>query len=111
MAAFSLADALNLKSVSKLDTAEMKEIKVSLMDPNPNNFFPVEEDITDLCESIKLNGILQPPVVTPAENGRYRIIAGHRRHKALQTLAEELPDKFDTVLCRVVRPSSPGLEE
>lgn len=111
MAAFSLADALNLKPVAKLDTAEMKEIKVSLLDPNPNNFFPVEEDITDLYESIKLNGLLQPPVVTPAEGGRYRIIAGHRRHKALQTLAEELPDKFGAVLCRVVRPSSPQLEE
>ena len=111
MAAFSLADALNLKSVSKLDTAETKVIEVSLLDPNPNNFFPVEEDITDLVESIKLNGLLQPPVVTPAEGGRYRIIAGHRRHKALQTLAQELPDKFGAVLCRVVRPSSPELEE
>ena len=110
MGAFNLADALNLKPVSKLDTAETKVIEVSLLDPNPNNFFPVEEDITDLVESIKLNGLLQPPVVTPA-GSRYRIIAGHRRHKALQVLAAELPDKFGTVLCRIVRPSSPELEE
>ncbi len=108
---FDITAAIAGKTVSKLDTAETKQIAVSLLDPNPNNFFPVEDDITDLCESIKLNGLLQPPVVTPAVGGRYRIIAGHRRHKALQALAEELPNKFGTVLCRVVRPSSPELEE
>lgn len=109
--AFDLSKAIGLKQVSKLDTAQMQEIAVSLLDPNPNNFFEVESDITDLCESIKVNGLLQPPVVTPAGGGKYRIIAGHRRHKALQALAEELPDKFGTVLCRVVHPSSPELEE
>lgn len=109
--AFDLSKAIGLKNVSNLDTGEMQEIKVSLLDPNPNNFFPVEDDVTDLCESIKVNGLLQPPVVTPSEDGRYRIIAGHRRHKALQALSEELPDKFGTVLCRVVRPGSPALEE
>lgn len=109
--AFDLSKAIGLRNVSNLDTGEMQEIKVSLLDPNPNNFFPVEKDVTDLCESIKVNGLLQPPVVTPSEDGRYRIIAGHRRHKALQALSEELPDKFGAVLCRVVRPSTPALEE
>ncbi len=109
--AFDLSKAIGLKNVSKMDTGEILEIKVSLLDPNPNNFFSVEEDITALCESIKVNGLLQSPVVTPSEDGRYRIIAGHRRHKALQALSKELPDKFGTVLCRVVRPSSPALEE
>lgn len=110
MAKFNLADVIAGKAVSKLDT-EMVEIALDLIDPNEKNFFTVEDDVTALCESIKLSGILQPPVVTPAGNGRYRLIAGHRRHKALMTLWAENPEKYKTVMCQVVRPSSPELEE
>ena len=111
MAGFNLAEAIGLKKVSNLDTGELQEIGLDLIDPNPNNFFAVEEDITDLKESIELNGLLQPPVVTPSENGRYRLIAGHRRHKALKALWSENPEKYKMVMCRIVRPSSPALEE
>ena len=110
MAKFNLADVISGK-VSKLDTPETAEIALDLIEPNEKNFFTVEDDITDLCESIKLNGLLQPPVVTPAENGRYRLIAGHRRHKALTTLWAEDPEKYKTVMCQVVHPASPELEE
>ena len=110
MAKFNLADVIVGKAVSKLDTA-MVEIALDLIDPNEKNFFTVEDDITALAESIKLNGLLQPPVVAPAENGRYRLIAGHRRHKALMTLWAECPEKYKTVMCQVVRPASPELEE
>ncbi len=111
MGAFNLAEAIGLKKVSNLDTGELQEIGLDLIDPNPNNFFEVEEDITDLKESIELNGLLQPPVVTPSEDGRYRLIAGHRRHKALKSLWTENPEKYKTVMCRIVRPASPELEE
>lgn len=110
MAKFNLADVIAGKAVSKLDTV-MVEIALDLIDPNEKNFFTVENDITALAESIKLNGLLQPPVVAPAENGRYRLIAGHRRHKALMTLWAECPEKYKTVMCQVVRPTSPELEE
>ncbi len=111
MAAFNLAEAIGLKKASNLDTGEITEIGLDLIDPNPKNFFQVEDDLTDLCESIKVNGLLQPPVVMPSENGRYRLIAGHRRHKALMTLWSEDPERYKTVTCRIVRPSSPELEE
>lgn len=111
MGKFDLASVLGTAKVSNLDTGEMQEISLHLIDPNPNNFFAVEEDITDLCESIKLNGLLQAPVVVPADEGRYRLIAGHRRHKALSKLAEEMPEKYKTVLCRIAHPSSPDMEE
>ena len=110
MAKFNLADVIAGKTVSNLDT-EMVEIALDLIDPNEKNFFTVENDITALAESIKLNGLLQPPVVAPAENGRYRLIAGHRRHKALMTLWAECPEKYKTVMCQLVRPASPELEE
>lgn len=111
MAGFDLATALGLKKVSNLDTEEIREIRLEEIEPNPKNFFEVEEDISDLVESIKLNGLLQPPVVTPSQGGRYRLIAGHRRHKALKTLAAEEPEKYAVISCRVVHPASEELEE
>ena len=111
--AFDLAAALSLKPVSKLDTKEnpVQMIDLDLIDPHPDNFFEVEDDITDLAESISLNGLLQPLVVTPAAEGRYRTIAGHRRRKALLMLAEEAPEKWKQVPCVVTHPASPELEE
>lgn len=111
--AFDLAAALSLKPVSKLDTKEspVQMIDLDLIDPHPDNFFEVEEDITDLAESISLNGLLQPLVVTPADGGRYRTIAGHRRRKALLQLAAEAPEKWNRVPCMVTHPASPELEE
>lgn len=110
MAKFDLAAAMGLQSVSKLDT-ETKMIDLSLIDPHPGNFFEVESDITDLAESIEINGLLQPLVVTPSSDGRYRTIAGHRRRMALLKLAEDQPEKWQRVPCMVTHPASPELEE
>lgn len=110
MAKFNLAEALRL-DVSKLDSnAAMQRIELALIDPNPANFFHVEPDITDLAESIAVNGLLQPLVVAPAGNGRYRVIAGHRRRMALLALAEAEPEKWKYADCKVITPSSPELE-
>ncbi len=111
--AFDLAAALSLKPVSKLDTKEIpvQMIDLDLIDPHPDNFFEVEEDVTDLAESIALNGLLQPLVVTPADGGRYRTIAGHRRRKALRQLAAEASEKWKRVPCMVTHPASKELEE
>ena len=111
--AFDLAAALALKPVSKLDTTEapVQMIALELIDPHPDNFFAVEDDITDLADSIELNGLLQPLVVTPAADGRYRTIAGHRRRKALLQLSAENPEKWQRVPCMVTHPASPELEE
>jgi len=50
----------------------------------------------DLIESIRITGLLQPPVITPiGDSGSYRIIAGHRRILALTELG------IDTVECEV----------
>ena len=110
MAKFNLAEALQLddSSVSNLDT-ETRKIQLDLIDPHPDNFFAVEDDITDLAESIAVNGLCQPLVVTPADGGRYRVIAGHRRRKALLKLAET-DDRFKAVTCIVRKPASPEME-
>lgn len=62
----------------------VQEIPVNEIDPNPDQprrHFD-EESIGQLAQSIREQGVLQPLLVTPSENGRYRIIAGERRYRA-----------------------------
>lgn len=57
---------------------QIKLINTSLIDPHPDNPRKQIGDVTDLANSIKVNGLLSPLSVVP--NGkRYRVIAGHRR--------------------------------
>jgi len=49
-------------------------------------------DVEDLARSIKLAGSLQPIVVRPLEDGRYELVLGERRLKAMQQLGySEIP--------------------
>lgn len=107
---FDIAAVLGAQ-VSKSDTdGKSKMLNIDLLDLNPLNFFKVEDDITDLCESIQLNGLLQPLVVTPAAEGHYRVIAGHRRLAALKKLAE-IDKQFLTAPCMVVHPANEDDEQ
>lgn len=65
--------------------------------PSKGNFYSVE-DVQDLKQSIELLGVLQPLLVTEEEeNGKRRIIAGHRRRLAVMQLADEGKDRFRRV--------------
>lgn len=81
-----------------------KIVELDLNDILPNRFQPRikfnEESITELAESIKEHGVIQPIVVRPLGD-RYEIIAGERRYKAsvlagketIQAIVTELSDK------------------
>ena len=43
-----------------------------------------EEELKELAESLKNNGLVQPPTVRKLANGRYELIAGERRMRAAQ---------------------------
>ena len=43
-----------------------------------------EEELNELAESIKNNGLVQPPTVRKNASGRYELIAGERRLRAAQ---------------------------
>jgi ParB family chromosome partitioning protein len=63
----------------------VSEMDVDLIDPNPDqprSRFP-EENLNELAQSIKNNGIIQP-IIVRRKNGRYEIIAGERRWRAAQ---------------------------
>lgn len=65
-----------------------RDIPVSAIDPNPyqprREFEP--NALKELADSIEASGLLQPVAVRPAAHGRYQLIAGERRFRAVQQL-------------------------
>ena len=76
--------------VSNLDTPEIvtQQIPLAQIETNDRNFYEVE-DVTELKESIELIGLKQPLVVLEVDDTHYRLIAGHRRYKALTELGRQ----------------------
>jgi len=63
-------------------------LPIELLNPNPRNPRKTfaDADLTDLAQSIREHGIVQPVVVRPLKDGsgRHEIIAGERRWRAAQ---------------------------
>jgi len=69
--------------------SEIIDIPVMFVEPDPlNNRVYNDADISELTESIKSVGLIQPIGVYRASNGRYRIIHGHRRWLAVQKIGD-----------------------
>ena len=81
---FNLAEVLG-GTVSKLNTMQVREIALEQLEENPDNSY-AQTGIDELAESIEVVGLQQPLVVVPVEDGRFRILAGHRRRNALEKL-------------------------
>ena len=87
---FSVLDAdfsgLNQQTVQEAPVNEVKVVKVPISQIFPNPYQPrktfADEALADLCVSIKEYGVLQPLLVSPADDGRYMLIAGERRLRA-----------------------------
>ena len=75
-----------LSSGIKKEDKGFKNINITEIDANTNqprkNFN--KEELGELANSIKSNGILQPIIVRPSKNNRFEIIAGERRWRAAQ---------------------------
>lgn len=66
-----------------LDTEEVVQIEVGLISPSPKQFREDfdEGGLTELADSIREHGVLEPLVVTPCRDG-YSLIYGERRLRA-----------------------------
>ena len=80
---------------AKLD--KIRDIPISEIDDFPNHPFQVrdDEDMLQLVESIKEHGVMTPAVLRVKDDGRFEIVAGHRRKRAcelagLDTLRSEV---------------------
>ena len=73
--------------------SSMRQIRIDSIKPNPYQPRMIwdEQELADLAESIRTNGIIQPIIVRPAECG-YELIAGERRFRAAEMAGlETLP--------------------
>ena len=83
-------------SIDKELYGNYQEISIDLLIPNPYQARTIwnEDELSELAESIRVNGIVQPILVRPA-NGSYQIIAGERRFRAAKLASlEKVPVVF-----------------
>lgn len=71
--------------------SKIRDIPISEIDEFPDHPFKVlmDEDMEQLVESIKRNGVMTPATVRLKEDGRYELISGHRRKKACELAGVE----------------------
>ncbi|MCI6855397.1 MAG: ParB/RepB/Spo0J family partition protein [Firmicutes bacterium] len=91
---FSSQESREEESLSKI-----RDIPLEMIDDFPEHPFKVkdDEDMMHLVESVIEHGILVPAILRMKEDGRYELIAGHRRKRAcqlagLETLRSEVVD-------------------
>lgn len=103
-----------LAKVSESDTKGREQIEyidLDLLDADEANFYSIA-GIDKLASNIELCGLQQPLRVRPEENGRYKVVSGHRRRAALQMLAKGDPEKWRQAACIVERgDESPAMRE
>ena len=77
--------------------SKIRDIPISEIDEFPDHPFKVlmDEDMEQLVESIKRNGVMTPATVRLKEDGRYELISGHRRKKACELAG------LETLKCEV----------
>ncbi len=91
-------------SQKERDEAHLKkiyEIPLNQIDPFPDHPFKVkdDEDMMNLVESVRTNGVLTPATVKKKEDGRYELLSGHRRMRACELAG------INTLRCEIVEMS------
>lgn len=91
---FTTQEERDLKSKEHVEMVDINDIS-----DFPNHPFKVivNEDMLNMSKSIEKYVVLVPALVRPKENGKYEMISGHRRKKALEILGiqeiEKITDK------------------
>jgi ParB/RepB/Spo0J family partition protein len=92
----NIKDLLGREAAARAATAQRQHgdaqlLDVQLLDPNPfqHRLHIDEDELEDLQESIRTNGLIEPIAarIDPSGSGRFQVIAGHRRHEAFKRLA------------------------
>lgn len=103
MKPFNIAQVLADAGVNN-DTSARKQIEyipIGQIEADPGNFYDLPK-LEELANSISIIGLQEPVVVRHVEDGRYRIISGHRRTAALRILIDR-GEHDDKVMCIVER--------
>jgi ParB family chromosome partitioning protein len=110
MAKFNMVQLLNSASMKEAQQSKgnkntdlkIEYLNINDLIPSEKNFYNTEK-IDDLKTSIELTGIKQNLIVKALDNGKYKVIAGHRRRLACLALVAEGKTEFETVPAQVLR--------
>lgn len=77
---------------------EVQNIPIGEVYPSPDNPRKTfdEDALLELKESIRNQGLIQP-VTVRLKNGRYEIVCGERRYRAMSALSAESPEQWPTI--------------
>lgn len=118
MGKFNLMDLLNAQDQERDKRTERQQTKqeekrpqksgykiialnVADLVPSEENFYSISE-IEKLKRDIELaGGVKQNLTVTPMDNGKYKILAGHRRHQACMELVQEGKSEYEFIPCGI----------
>lgn len=110
--AWNAMDALNRNTQAAVTDERPKarfrvrDINIKKMYSNDANFYSMQ-DVEQLAQKIYAVGLLENLTVVhdPCDRGEYRIIAGERRWRALNLLAERGYKEFEIASCQVKTPA------
>lgn len=79
-----LSSLISNSTLEELNQAYIPNLDINLVEPNPfqPRINPQDAQLARLAESIALNGIIEPLLVTKTPQGKYQLIAGERRLRA-----------------------------
>ena len=86
--------------VAYLKNERFMNIPISKIQDFPNHPYKVKDDesMTELVESIKTRGLIQPVLVRPLDNGIYEMVSGHRRKRAFELAGiEKIPARVQNL--------------
>lgn len=94
----------------KLEKTNILKIDIDDIYPNEMNIMSTD-DIDELAESIKKDGLINPLKVYKNKDGSYELLGGHRRWLAIKKLVDENDDFDPEVNCIVLSRPEDKLRE
>ncbi|WP_409303547.1 nucleoid occlusion protein [Peribacillus sp. SCS-155] len=89
---FGFSEKEQQQAEMEVDSSDSNDVikKIAISDIVPNRYQPRtvfnEDKIAELAQTIHTHGIIQPIVVREYDKGKFEIIAGERRFRAIQSL-------------------------
>ncbi|QDH92492.1 ParB-like nuclease domain protein [Gordonia phage Dmitri] len=103
---------METSEMSSAPVIEQVELRLSQLVPHKKNIRADVGDVSDLADSVRAKGVLQPLVVVPnGQPDKYVIVAGHRRHAAAKAakvktvpcvIRHDLTDEADQIAVMMV---------
>lgn len=88
------------ESREEMKREKLMDIPISQIKDFPNHPYKVKDDenMTELVESVKTRGLIQPVLVRPIEDGMYEMVSGHRRKRAFEIAGiEKIPARVQNL--------------